>query len=153
MGPTWGKEWFGESPDRLPFERVPSAEDQRPREGRNMAEPQKAIGINVPLLESLVKKHFGSECTGKLSWSVTKGRYVPSDLPRRLAAPQKLFGVRLWWQTIGEFSENIGFRLELWRGSIYPRPRSVAEYNAETQGACGTRPAHAPALRRRPVVA
>ena len=101
-----------------------------------MAEPQKAVGINVPLLESLVKKHFGSECTGKLSWSVTKGRYVPSDLPRRLAAPQKLFGVRLWWQTIGEFSENIGFRLELWRPEYLSQAKAlVAEYNAETQGA------------------
>jgi len=101
-----------------------------------MAEPQKPIGINVPLLESLVKKHFGSECTGKLSWSITKGRYVPSDLPRRLAAPQKLFRVRLWWQTIGEFSENIGFRLELWRPEYLSQAKAlVAEYNAETQGA------------------
>ena len=99
-----------------------------------MAEPQKAVGINVPLLESLVKKHFGSECTGKLSWSVTKGRYVPSDLPRRLAVPQKLFGVRLWWQTIGEFSENIGFRLELWRPEYLSQAEAfVADFNAQTR--------------------
>jgi len=99
-----------------------------------MAEPQKAIGINVPLLESLVKKHFGSECTGKLSWSVTKGRYVPSDLPRRLAAPQKLFGVRLWWHTIGEFSENIGFRLELWRPEYLSQAEAfVTDFNAQTR--------------------
>ena len=101
-----------------------------------MAEPQRAVGINVPLLESLVKKHFGAECTAKLSWSVTRGRYVPSDLPRRLAAPQKLFGIRLWWHTIGELSENIGFRLELWRPEYLSQAKAlVAEYNAETQGA------------------
>ncbi|MCK7480003.1 MAG: hypothetical protein M0C28_24000 [Candidatus Moduliflexus flocculans] len=68
------------------------------------------------------------------SWSITKGRYVASDLPRRLAVPQKLFGVRLWWKTIGEFSDNIGFRLELWR-SEYLRPAEafVADYNARVQ--------------------
>jgi hypothetical protein len=100
-----------------------------------MAELQRAVGVNVPLVESLVKTHFGPEATAKLSWSITKGRYVPSDLPRRLAVPQKLFGVRLWWKTIGEFSDNIGFRLELWRPEYLRQAEAlVAEYNARTQG-------------------
>jgi hypothetical protein len=100
-----------------------------------MAELQKAAGVNVPLVESLVKTHFGPESTAKLSWSITKGRYVPSDLPRRLAVPQKLFGVRLWWKTIGEFSDNIGFRLELWRPEYLRQAGTlVAEYNARAQG-------------------
>jgi len=100
-----------------------------------MAELQKAAGVNVPLVESLVKTHFGPESTAKLSWSITKGRYVPSDLPRRLAVPQKLFGVRLWWKTIGEFSDNIGFRLELWRPEYLRQAGAlVAEHNARTQG-------------------
>ena len=101
-----------------------------------MAAPQQPAGIDVPLLESLVKKHFGAESTGKLAWSVTKGRYVRSDVPRRLAVPQKLFGIRLWWQTVGELSENIGFRLELWRPEYLPQATAlVAEYNAASQGA------------------
>jgi hypothetical protein len=100
-----------------------------------MAELQKAAGVNISLVESLVKAHFGPEATAKLSWSITKGRYVPSDLPRRLALPQKLFGVRLWWKTIGEFSDNIGFRLELWRPEFLRQAEAfVAEYNAQTQG-------------------
>jgi hypothetical protein len=100
-----------------------------------MAELQKAAGVNVPLLESLVKTHFGPESTAKLSWSITKGRYVRSDLPRRLAVPQKLFGVRLWWKTIGEFSDNIGFRLELWRPEYLRQAEAfVADYNAQTHG-------------------
>ncbi len=100
-----------------------------------MAELQRAAGVNVPLLESLVKTHFGPESTAKLSWSITKGRYVPSDLPRRLALPQKLFGVRLWWKTVGEFSDNIGFRLELWRPEYLRQAGALlAEYNARTQG-------------------
>jgi hypothetical protein len=100
-----------------------------------MAELQKAAGVNVPLLESLVKTHFGPESTAKLSWSITKGRYVRSDLPRRLAVPQKLFGIRLWWKTIGEFSDNIGFRLELWRPEYLRQAEALAaEYNAKTQG-------------------
>lgn len=100
-----------------------------------MAELQKAAGVNVPLVESLVKTHFGPESTAKLSWSITKGRYVPSDLPRRLAVPQKLFGVRLWWKTIGEFSDNLGFRLELWRPEYLHRAEAfVADYNARAQG-------------------
>jgi hypothetical protein len=101
-----------------------------------MGATQKPAGIDVPLLESLVKKHFGAEATAKLSWSVVKGRYVASDAPRRLAVPQKLFGVRLWWRTVGEFSENIGFRLELWRLEYLPQAAAlVAEYNAARQGA------------------
>ena len=100
-----------------------------------MAELQRAAGVNVPLLESMVKTHFGPESTAKLSWSITKGRYLPSDLPRRLALPQKLFGVRLWWTTIGEFSDNIGFRLELWRPEYLRQAGALlAEYNARTQG-------------------
>ena len=98
-----------------------------------MAEPQKAAGLNIALVESLVKKHFGPEFTSKLAWSVLKGRYVPSDLPRRLGAPQRLFGIRLWWKTIGEFSDNIGFRLELWRPEYLRQAEAlVADYT--TQG-------------------
>ena len=100
-----------------------------------MAELQKAAGVNVPLVESLVKTYFGPESTAKLSWSITKGRYVPSELPRRLAVPQKLFGVRLWWKTIGEFSDNIGFRLELWRQEYLAQAEAfVADYNGRVQG-------------------
>ena len=100
-----------------------------------MAELQKAAGVNVPLLESLVKTRFGPESTAKLSWSITKGRYVVSDLPRRLAVPQKLFGVRLWWKTIGEFSDNIGFRLEVWRPEYVRQAEAlVAAYNAQAKG-------------------
>jgi hypothetical protein len=100
-----------------------------------MAELQNAAGVNVPLVESLAKTHFGAESTAKLSWSVIKGRYVASDLPRRLAVPQKLFGVRLWWKTIGEFSDNLGFRLELWRPEYLRQAEAfVADYNARTQG-------------------
>ena len=100
-----------------------------------MAELEKAVGVNVPLVESLVKAHFGPEVTAKLSWSITRGRYVYSDLPRRLAAPQKLFGIRIWWQTIGAFSDNIGFRLELWRPENLRQAEAfVADYNAHTQG-------------------
>lgn len=100
-----------------------------------MAELQRAVGVSVPLVESLVKTQFGPEFTAKLSWSITRGRYVPSDLPRRLAVPQRLFGIRLWWRTIGEFSDNIGFRLELWRPEYLSQAEAfVAAYNARTQG-------------------
>jgi hypothetical protein len=99
-----------------------------------MAELQKAAGLNIALVESLVKKHFGSEFTSKLAWSVLKGRYVPSDLPRRLGAPQRLFGIRLWWKTIGEFSDNIGFRLELWRPEYLRQAEAlVADYTAQAR--------------------
>jgi hypothetical protein len=100
-----------------------------------MAELHKAVGVNVPLVESLVKTHFGPAATAKLSWSIVKGRYVASDLPRRLAVPQKLFGVRLWWKTIGEFSDNIGFRLELWMPEYLRQAEAfVTDHNAQSQG-------------------
>ncbi len=100
-----------------------------------MAEPERAVAVDAPLLESLVQAHFGPEFTAKLSWSVLKGRYVPSALPQRLAGPQKLFGVRLWWKTIGEFSYNMGFRLELWQPEYLRQAQAlVAEYNARAQG-------------------
>jgi hypothetical protein len=99
-----------------------------------MAELQKAVGVNVPLVERLVKKHFGPEFTSQLAWSFTKGRYRPSDLPRRLAAPLRLFGIRLWWKTIGEFSDNIGFRLELWRPEYLSQAEAfVTDFNAQTR--------------------
>jgi hypothetical protein len=95
-----------------------------------MAEIQKAAGANAALVESLVKKHFGPEVTSRLAWSVIKGRYRPSDQPRRLAAPQRLFGIRLWWKTIGEFSDNLGFRLELWQPEYLRQAEAlVADYN------------------------
>jgi hypothetical protein len=99
-----------------------------------MAELQKAAGLNNALVESLVKKHFGPEFTSKLAWSVLKGRYVPSDLPRRLGAPQRLLGIRLWWKTIGEFSDNIGFRLELWRPEYLRQAEAlVADYTVQAR--------------------
>ena len=95
-----------------------------------MAEIRNAGRANAALVESLVKTHFGPEITSRLAWSVTKGRYRPSDQPRRLAAPQRLFGVRLWWRTIGEFSDNLGFRLELWQPEYLRQAEAlVADYN------------------------
>jgi hypothetical protein len=90
------------------------------------------VRINVPLIESLVQKHFGPRFTSRLAYSTVRGRYVPSDLPRRIAAPQKLFGIRLWWTVIGEFSENLGFRLELWDAAyLAPARILVDEYNRQ----------------------
>ncbi|HTX54400.1 MAG TPA: hypothetical protein VMD08_13360 [Candidatus Baltobacteraceae bacterium] len=88
------------------------------------------IRINVPLIDSLVKKHFGSHFTSLLTYSTVRGCYEPSPLPRRIAAPQTLFGVRLWWTVLGEFSENLGFRLELWNPAYLAAARAlVEEYN------------------------
>jgi len=99
-----------------------------------MADLTKAVGVNVPLVERLVKTHFGPEFTSRLTWSFTKGRYVPSDLPRRIAAPQKILGVRVWWKAIGEFSDNIGFRLELWDPAFRPQAQALIEgYNAQAE--------------------
>jgi hypothetical protein len=101
-----------------------------------MADLSKAAGVNVPLVERLVKAHFGPEFTSHLAWSFTKGRYVPSDLPRRIAAPQKLFGIRVWWKAVGEFSDNIGFRLELWDPAFLSQAQAlVEEYNAQMKHA------------------
>jgi hypothetical protein len=100
-----------------------------------MAELQRAVGVNVELLEQLVKAHIGSQATCKLTWSITRGRYVRSELPRRLAVPQKLFGIPLWWTTIGEFSDNLGFRLEVWVPAYRAQVEALAAaYNAQTTG-------------------
>jgi len=84
-----------------------------------MAELRKAVGIKVELVEELVKKHFGPGFTSKITWSFAKGKYIPSTLPRRVAAPQKVLGLRIGWKTIGEFTT----RASAWN--------------------CGTRPASA----------
>jgi hypothetical protein len=98
-----------------------------------MAELRKAVGVNGELVEELVKKHFGPEFTSKLAWSFARGKYIPSKLPRRVAAPQKLFGLRIGWKTLGEFSDNIGFRLELWDPtSLHQAEALVEEYNKKT---------------------
>jgi len=87
-----------------------------------MAELQRAVGVNPELVEALVKKHFGPAYTSKVAWNFIKGRYVASTLPRRIAAPQKVFGFQIGWKVIGEFSDNLGFRLDLWDpSSVKPR--------------------------------
>jgi hypothetical protein len=101
--------------------------------GERMAELRKAAGVNVPLVERLIKKHFGPQFTSHIAWSFIRGRYLPSDLPQRLATPQSLFGIRLWWKTIGEFSDNLGFRLELWDPAFLRQAQAFTEeYNAHT---------------------
>jgi hypothetical protein len=100
-----------------------------------MAELRKAVGVNVELVEELVRKHFGPEFTSKIAWSFARGRYIPSALPRRIAAPQMLFGLRIGWKTAGEFSDNIGFRLELWDPACLRQAEAlVEEYNKKTDG-------------------
>lgn len=95
-----------------------------------MAELQKAVGVKVDLVEELVKKHFGPEYTSLITWNFTRGRYVPSTLPRRLGAPRELLGLRIGWKVIGEFSDNLGFRLELWDPTFLRQAEGlVEEYN------------------------
>jgi hypothetical protein len=101
-----------------------------------MAELQSAEGINPDLVEELVKKHFGRTFTSRLAWDFVRGRYVASGLPGRLATPQALFGVRIGWKTVGQFTRNLGFRLELWDPTCRPQAEAfVAEHNARTTGA------------------
>ena len=100
-----------------------------------MAELRKAFGVKVELVEELVKIHFGPEFTSKVTWSFARGKYIPSALPRRVAAPQKLLGLRIGWKTVGEFSDNIGFRLELWNPTCLRQAEAlVEEYNKKTDG-------------------
>jgi hypothetical protein len=101
-----------------------------------MAELEKGMRIKPELVEALVKKHFGAEYTSRLAWNVVKGRYVPSTLPRRIAAPQRLFGLQIGWRVVGELSENLGFRLELWDPSLLRQAEGlIEEYNKNTDGA------------------
>jgi len=98
-----------------------------------MAELQRAVGVKPELIEELVKKHFGAEYTSRITWNFTKGRYVPSTLPRRIAAPQKVFGFQIGWRVIGEFSDNLGFRLEIWDPTFLPQAEDLLEeYNKNT---------------------
>ncbi|MEK6718479.1 MAG: hypothetical protein AABZ16_13420 [candidate division NC10 bacterium] len=100
-----------------------------------MAELRKAVGVKAELVEELVKIHFGPEFTSKVTWSFARGKYIPSALPRRVAAPQKLLGLRIGWKTVGEFSDNIGFRLELWNPTYLRQAEAlVEEYNKKTDG-------------------
>jgi hypothetical protein len=92
-------------------------------------------GVDTELLEALVRKHFGADFTSRLAWDPLRGRYVAAEQPRRLAAPQRLLGIRIGWKTVGEFSDNLGFRLEVWDPEYLARARAVAEeYNARTEG-------------------
>ncbi len=98
-----------------------------------MAEPTRSAR-DVELLEQLVKKHFGPEFTAKLTWSVLRNRYLPSDTPGRLAFPQKVFGFTVWWKAVGEFRTNLGFRLELWSADFLPAARALCEeFNGASQ--------------------
>ena len=100
-----------------------------------MAELRKAVGVKAELVEELVKKHFGPEFTSMIAWSFVKAKYIPSPLHRRLGAPQKVLGFQIGWKTLGEFSDNIGFRLELWDPTRLREAEAlVEEYNKNTDG-------------------
>jgi len=100
-----------------------------------MAEMEKGLGVKADLVEELVKKHFGPTFTSRLAYSYVRSRYVPSDLPRRLATPQTVLGVTIGWKTVGEFTDNLGFRLELWEPAFTTQAEAfVAEYNQRTDG-------------------
>ena len=100
-----------------------------------MAEMERGLGVNPELVEELVKKRFGPTFTSKLAYNYIRSRYVPADLPRRLAAPQTVFGVKIGWKAIGEFTDNLGFRLELWEPAWRAQAEAfVAEYNQRTNG-------------------
>jgi len=100
-----------------------------------MAELHTAVGVNPDLVEELVKKHFGRTFTSRLAWDFVRGRYVASSLPGRLATPQALFGIRIGWKTVGQFTNNLGFRLELWDPAWRSQADAfVADYNARTEG-------------------
>ena len=100
-----------------------------------MAELRKAVGVKPELVEELVKRHFGPEFTSKIAWSFVRGKFIPSPLPRRLGAPQKLLGLQIGWKTLGEFSDNLGFRLELWDPTRLREAEAlVEEYNKNTDG-------------------
>jgi hypothetical protein len=100
-----------------------------------MAELQRAVGVNPELVEELVKKHFGPAYTSKIAWNFIRGRYVASTLPRRIAAPQKVFGFQIGWKVIGEFSDNLGFRLDLWDPAFRRQAEGLTEeYNKKADG-------------------
>lgn len=100
-----------------------------------MAGLQRAGGVKPELIEELVKRHFGPEYTSRIAWNFMKGRYVPSTLPRRIAAPQKVFGLQIGWKVLGEFSDNLGFRLELWDPTFLRQAEALTEeYNKNTGG-------------------
>ncbi len=102
-----------------------------------MTELQELVGVNLNpgLIEELVKKHFGAQCTSRMTWDFIKGRFVPSDLPRRIVAPQRVLGLRIGWKTLGEFTDNLGFRLELWEPAFLPQGTAlVEEYNKKSEG-------------------
>lgn len=92
-----------------------------------------AGAIDVEVLESLVRKHFGPDCTCRLTWDVLRNRYAASEEPRRLARPLRILGVQIGWKTLGEFSRNLGFRLEVWNLVDVPAAQALAaEYNSNT---------------------
>jgi len=100
-----------------------------------MAELQKAVGVKVELVEELVKKHFGLEYTSKVAYNFINGRYIPSPLPQRIATRQEVFGFPIGWKVLGEFSDNIGFRLELWDPTFFRQAEGLMEeYNKNTDG-------------------
>ena len=100
-----------------------------------MVTAQSRHKVDADVLESLVHAHFGPDYTSRLAWDVRRNRYVPSQESRRVAVPQRLFGLRIWWKTVGEFTHNLGFRLEIWDPTHLPAARALAEeYNRKTDG-------------------
>lgn len=96
-----------------------------------MGDLKTAGGLDIDMVEALAKKHFGRQVTSRLRWDYIKGRPLPSRLPGWIGYPRKVLGLTLSWKGIGEFTDNYGFRLELWDPAYLQQAKALEdEYNA-----------------------
>ena len=90
-------------------------------------------GIRVVETATLFAGPLAATHLGDFGADVVKVEHPRKPDAARTHGPAK-DGVGLWWKTIGEFSDNIGFRLELWRPEYLRQAEAlVADYTAQAR--------------------
>jgi hypothetical protein len=96
--------------------------------------PLQSKNVNTGQIEALVKKHFGSEFTCFVTRNHARGRYVKGDSPDAIGRPRKVLILQLGYEVIGQFHNESGDVLEVYRDTEAEKARAfVEEYKQVVQ--------------------
>ena len=96
--------------------------------------PLQSKSVNTGKIEALVKKHFGSEFTCFVTRNHARGRYVKGDSPDAIGRPRKVLVLQLGYEVIGQFRDENGDVLEVYRDTEAEKARAfVEEYKQVVQ--------------------
>jgi hypothetical protein len=96
--------------------------------------PLQSNDVDTRVIDGLVKRYFGNEFTCLVTRNHARGRYVKGERPDAIGRPRKVFFLRLGYEVIGQFRNENGDVLEVYRDTEEEKARAfVEEYKKITQ--------------------